>query len=228
LFFCNYVFPFISFYYYLEIRKENKYIIYIMSTETKYKLNFKHPYNDSVKNVKVDNIGTVLQVGDGIARVYGLRNVQSGEMVEFSASGLRGMTLNLENDNVGVVIFGDDRGVSEGDVVKRTNFIVDVPVGKGLLGRVVDPLGDPIDGLGPLTTTERRRVELKAPGIMPRQSVSEMRQPRLAHHTRQEITPRSPSTVIVDQAKLKTLVHPASEWHRKSSLGRLPSYHRRF
>jgi len=83
------------------------------------------------------------------------------------------MTLNLENDNVGIVIFGDDRNVNEGDVVKRTNFIVDVPVGKGLLGRVVDPLGDPIDGLGPLTTTERRRVELKAPGIMPRQSVSE-------------------------------------------------------
>jgi F-type H+-transporting ATPase subunit alpha len=94
-------------------------------------------------------------------------------MVEFTASGLRGMTLNLENDNVGIVIFGDDRNVNEGDVVKRTSFIVDVPVGKGLLGRVVDPLGDPIDGLGPLTTTERRRVELKAPGIMPRQSVSE-------------------------------------------------------
>jgi F-type H+-transporting ATPase subunit alpha len=121
----------------------------------------------------VDEVGKVLSVGDGIARVYGLRNVQAGEMVEFTASGLRGMTLNLENDNVGIVIFGDDRNVNEGDVVKRTNFIVDVPVGKGLLGRVVDPLGDPIDGLGPLTTTERRRVELKAPGIMPRQSVSE-------------------------------------------------------
>jgi len=121
----------------------------------------------------VDEVGKVLSVGDGIARVYGLRNVQAGEMVEFTASGLRGMTLNLENDNVGIVIFGDDRNVNEGDVVKRTSFIVDVPVGKGLLGRVVDPLGDPIDGLGPLTTTERRRVELKAPGIMPRQSVSE-------------------------------------------------------
>jgi len=121
----------------------------------------------------VDEIGKVLSVGDGIARVYGLKNVQAGEMVEFTASGLKGMTLNLENDNVGIVIFGDDKNVNEGDIVKRTNFIVDVPVGKGLLGRVVDPLGDPIDGLGPLTTTERRRVELKAPGIMPRQSVSE-------------------------------------------------------
>ena len=121
----------------------------------------------------VDEVGKVLSVGDGIARVYGLRNVQAGEMVEFTASGLRGMTLNLENDNVGIVIFGDDRNVNEGDVVKRTNFIVDVPVGKGLLGRVVDPLGDPIDGLGPLTTTERRRVELKAPGIIPRKSVHE-------------------------------------------------------
>ena len=113
-----------------------------------------------------------LSVGDGIARIYGLDNVQAGEMVEFPG-GMRGMALNLEMDNVGVVLFGDDRGVKEGDVVKRTGAIVDVPVGRGLLGRVVDPLGNPIDGKGPIEADERRRVDVKAPGIIPRKSVHE-------------------------------------------------------
>src|SRR4029453_8352549 len=109
---------------------------------------------------------------DGIARVYGLDNVQAGEMVEFPG-GIRGMALNLETDNVGIVIFGADRDIKEGDTVKRTGSIVDVPVGKGLLGRVVDALGNPIDGKGPIQTTERRRVDVKAPGIIPRKSVTE-------------------------------------------------------
>ncbi len=117
-------------------------------------------------------VGEVLSVGDGIARVYGLDNVQAGEMVEF-ADGTKGMALNLEPDNVGIVIFGEDRNIREGDLVKRTGAIVDVPVGKGLLGRVVDALGNPIDGKGPIEATERRRVEVKAPGIIPRRSVHE-------------------------------------------------------
>ena len=117
--------------------------------------------------------GTVLSVGDGIARVYGLANVMSGEMVEFPSAGVRGMALNLESDNVGIVIFGDDRAIREGDTVSRTGTVVDVPVGRGLLGRVVDGLGNPIDGKGPLVDVERKRAEVKAPGIMPRQSVSE-------------------------------------------------------
>ncbi|MDR3498507.1 MAG: F0F1 ATP synthase subunit alpha [Parvibaculum sp.] len=121
---------------------------------------------------QVSEIGQVLSVGDGIARVYGLDNVQAGEMVEFPG-GVRGMALNLESDNVGVVIFGNDRDIKEGDTVKRTGSIVDVPVGKGLLGRVVDPLGNPIDGKGPIVSTERRRVDVKAPGIIPRKSVHE-------------------------------------------------------
>ncbi|MBX6374824.1 MAG: F0F1 ATP synthase subunit alpha [Acetobacteraceae bacterium] len=121
----------------------------------------------------VAEVGTVLTVGDGIARCYGLQNVMAGEMVEFPASGLRGMALNLEVDNVGVVIFGDDKAIREGDTVQRTGAIVDVPVGKGLLGRVVDGLGNPIDGKGPIQATERRRVEVKAPGIIPRKSVHE-------------------------------------------------------
>lgn len=121
---------------------------------------------------QVSEVGTVLSVGDGIARVYGLDQVQAGEMVEFPG-GVKGMALNLETDNVGIVIFGDDRGIKEGDTVKRTGAIVDVPVGKGLLGRVVDSLGNPIDGKGPLVDVERQRVEVKAPGIIPRQSVSE-------------------------------------------------------
>ncbi|MCK0068309.1 F0F1 ATP synthase subunit alpha [Kordiimonas laminariae] len=121
---------------------------------------------------EVSEVGTVLSVGDGIARVYGLDQVQAGEMVEFPG-GVKGMALNLETDNVGIVIFGDDRGIKEGDTVKRTGAIVDVPVGKGLLGRVVDALGNPIDGKGPIEDVERTRVEVKAPGIIPRQGVSE-------------------------------------------------------
>jgi F-type H+/Na+-transporting ATPase subunit alpha len=121
---------------------------------------------------EVSEVGQVLSVGDGIARVYGLDKVQAGEMVEFPG-GIKGMALNLETDNVGVVIFGEDRTIKEGDVVKRTGSIVDVPVGKGLLGRVVDALGNPIDGKGPIQAAERRRVEVKAPGIIPRKSVHE-------------------------------------------------------
>ena len=117
-------------------------------------------------------VGQVLSVGDGIARIYGLDNVQAGEMVEFS-DGTKGMALNLESDNVGVVLFGSDSGIKEGDTVKRTNSIVDVPVGKELLGRVVDALGNPIDGKGAINSENRSRIEVKAPGIIPRQSVSE-------------------------------------------------------
>lgn len=123
-------------------------------------------------SAEVAEVGKVLSIGDGIARIYGLDNVQAGEMVEFP-NGTRGMALNLETDNVGVVLFGDDRGIQEGDIVKRTGTIVDVPVGKGLLGRVVDGLGNPIDGKGPLTDVTRSRVEVKAPGIIPRKSVHE-------------------------------------------------------
>jgi F-type H+-transporting ATPase subunit alpha len=121
----------------------------------------------------VAETGQVLSVGDGIARVFGLQNCMAGEMVEFPTAGLRGMALNLETDNVGVVIFGDDRSIREGDTVSRTGSIVDVPAGLGLLGRVVDGLGNPIDGKGPLTNVERMRVEVKAPGIIPRKSVHE-------------------------------------------------------
>ena len=121
---------------------------------------------------EVSEIGTVLTVGDGIARVYGLDNVQAGEMVDFPEN-IKGMALNLEEDNVGVVIFGSDRSIKEGDIVKRTGKIVEVKVGKGLLGRVVDGLGNPIDGKGELKNVESKRVEVKAPGIIPRTSVSE-------------------------------------------------------
>ncbi|MDO6413311.1 F0F1 ATP synthase subunit alpha [Sphingomonas sp. BIUV-7] len=121
---------------------------------------------------QVSEVGSVLSVGDGIARIHGLDNVQAGEMVEFS-NGVQGMALNLEADNVGVVIFGSDSEIKEGDVVKRTGTIVDVPVGKELLGRVVDGLGNPIDGKGPINTAQRSRVEVKAPGIIPRKSVHE-------------------------------------------------------
>jgi len=124
------------------------------------------------KEAEVSEIGQVLSVGDGIARVYGLDNVQAGEMVEFPG-GIRGMALNLEVDNVGIVIFGDDRDIKEGDTVKRTGAIVDVPVGKELLGRVVDPLGNPIDGKGPIKAKQRALVDVKAPGIIPRKSVHE-------------------------------------------------------
>jgi len=121
---------------------------------------------------EVAEVGQVLSVGDGIARIYGLDKVQAGEMVEFPG-GIRGMALNLESDNVGVVIFGDDRTIKEGDTVKRTGAIVDVPVGKELLGRVVDALGNPIDGKGPINAAKRSRVDVKAPGIIPRKSVHE-------------------------------------------------------
>ena len=121
---------------------------------------------------EVAEVGQVLSVGDGIARVHGLDKVQAGEMVEFPG-GIKGMALNLETDNVGIVIFGDDRNIKEGDVVKRTGSIVDVPVGKGLLGRVVDALGNPIDGKGPIEAASRQRVDVKAPGIIPRKSVHE-------------------------------------------------------
>ncbi|WP_017666996.1 F0F1 ATP synthase subunit alpha [Sandarakinorhabdus sp. AAP62] len=121
---------------------------------------------------QVSEVGQVLSVGDGIARVHGLDNVQAGEMVEFPG-GIKGMALNLEADNVGIVIFGSDSAIKEGDTVKRTGTIVDVPVGKGLLGRVVDGLGNPIDGKGPLVDVTRMRVEVKAPGIIPRKSVHE-------------------------------------------------------
>ena len=124
------------------------------------------------REAEVSEVGQVLSVGDGIARVYGLDNVQAGEMVAFD-NGIRGMALNLEVDNVGVVIFGSDREIKEGDTVKRTGAIVEVPVGMGLLGRVVDGLGNPIDGKGPIEATERRRVDVKAPGIIPRKSVHE-------------------------------------------------------
>ena len=124
------------------------------------------------QEAEVTEVGQVLSVGDGIARVYGLDNVQAGEMVEFE-SGVRGMVLNLEIDNVGIVIFGSDRDIKEGQTVKRTRAIVDVPVGKALLGRVVDALGNPIDGKGPINTKERSRVDVKAPGIIPRRSVHE-------------------------------------------------------
>jgi len=131
---------------------------------------------DQIENfgndAEVSEVGTVLSVGDGIARVYGLDQVQAGEMVEFPG-GIKGMALNLETDNVGIVIFGSDSGIKEGDTVKRTGAIVDVPVGRGLLGRVVDALGNPIDGKGPLENVERTRVEVKAPGIIPRKSVDQ-------------------------------------------------------
>ncbi|MEP0940501.1 MAG: F0F1 ATP synthase subunit alpha [Rhizobiaceae bacterium] len=131
---------------------------------------------DQIKNfgkeAEVSEVGQVLSVGDGIARVYGLDKVQAGEMVEFPG-GIQGMALNLEADNVGVVIFGNDRGIKEGDTVKRTGAIVDVPVGKELLGRVVDGLGNPIDGKGPIKSKQRARVDVKAPGIIPRKSVHE-------------------------------------------------------
>ena len=131
---------------------------------------------DQIKNfgqeAEVTEVGQVLSVGDGIARVYGLDNVQAGEMVEFE-NGTRGMALNLETDNVGIVIFGADREIKEGQTVKRTRAIVDTPVGKGLLGRVVDALGNPIDGKGPIQADKRMRVDVKAPGIIPRKSVNE-------------------------------------------------------
>src|ERR1700731_816560 len=131
---------------------------------------------DQIKNfgqeAEVSEVGQVLSVGDGCARVFGLDNGQAGEMVGFE-SGVRGMALNVETDNVGIVIFGSDRDIKEGQTVKRTGAIVDVPVGKELLGRVVDALGNPIDGKGPINSAKRARVDIKAPGIIPRKSVNE-------------------------------------------------------
>ena len=132
----------------------------------------KQQIKDFDSKSEVSEIGQVLSVGDGIARIYGLDNVQAGEMVEFPG-GIRGMALNLEEDNVGAVIFGSDRDIREGDTVKRTGDIVSVPVGKELLGRVVDPLGNPLDGKGPINASEYRKVDVKAPGIIPRKSVHE-------------------------------------------------------
>lgn len=132
----------------------------------------KEQIKDFGKEAQVSEVGQVLSVGDGIARVYGLDNVQAGELVEFPG-GIKGMALNLESDNVGVVLFGADTGIKEGDTVKRTGAIVDAPVGKELLGRVVDALGNPIDGKGPLKTSKRAQVDVKAPGILPRKSVHE-------------------------------------------------------
>ena len=122
------------------------------------------------KTATKSEVGTVLEVGDGIARVFGLDNVQAGELVEFPG-GITGMALNLQEDNVGVVIFGDDRGIKEGDEVKRTERIAEIPVGEGLLGRVVDPLGNPIDGKGPIESSDTRLIETIAPGIVARKSV---------------------------------------------------------
>lgn len=131
---------------------------------------------DKISNISqlndVQEYGKVISIGDGIARVFGLSQVQAGEMVKFS-SGIQGMALNLETDNVGVVVFGNDREIQEGDIVMRTGSIVDVPIGECMIGRTLDALGNPIDGLGPINATERRRVELKAPGIIPRKSVHE-------------------------------------------------------
>ena len=135
------------------------------------------------KDAAVAEVGRVLSVGDGIARVYGLDNVQAGEMVEFPG-GVRGMALNLEVDNVGVVIFGDDRAIKEGDTVKRTKSIVDVPVGEGLLGRVVDGLGNPIDGKGPIVSSERRVADVKAPASSRANLCTSRWQPALNRLTR--------------------------------------------
>ena len=132
----------------------------------------KKKIKDFGKDAEVSEIGQVLSVGDGIARVYGLDNIEAGEMVEFPGE-IKGMALNLEEDNVGIVIFGDDTDIKEGDTVKRTGAIVEVPIGKELLGRVVDALGNPIDGKGPINTSNSARVDVKAPGIIPRKSVNE-------------------------------------------------------
>ena len=159
------------------------------------------------EKAEVSEVGQVLSVGDGIARVYGLDNVQAGEMVEFSG-GIKGMALNLEKDNVGVVIFGDDRSIKEGDIVKRTKAIVDTPVGKNLLSRVVDALGNPIDGKGDLDKKlERKRVDVKAPGIIPRQSVNEPMQTGLkAIDTLIPIGRGQRELIIGDRQKGKTAV----------------------
>src|SRR5262249_49550274 len=162
--------------------------------------------------------GQVLSVGDGIARVYGLDNAQSGEMVEFE-NGIRGMVLNLEIDNVGIVIFGDDRAIKEGQTVKRTRAIVDVPVGKGLLGRVVDALGSPIDDKGPIKG-ERRRVDVKAPGIIPRKPVHEpMATGLTATHALTPIGRGQPATIIRAPPSAPSARATARGGRRSSSSG---------
>merc|ERR1711971_453698 len=156
--------------------------------------------------VNLEETGRVLSIGDGIARVYDLKNIQAEEMVEFS-SGLKGMALNLEPDNVGVVVFGNDKLIKEGEVVKRTGAIVDVPVGAELLGRVVDALGNPIDGAGPLGTATRQRVGIKAPGIIPRQSVREPMQTGIkAVDSLVPIGRGQPELIIGDRQTGKTAV----------------------
>src|SRR5260221_10401502 len=163
----------------------------------------------------VAEVGQVLSIGDGIARIYGLDKVQAGEMVEF-ANGMKGMALNLETDNVGVVVFGDDSGIREGDMVKRTGAIVEVPVGRGLLGRVVDALGNPIDGKGPLTDVKRTRVEVKAPGIIPRKSVHEPVQTGL--HAIDALVPVRPGQrelIIGDRQTGKTPVRIGTSLNQK-------------
>src|SRR3989338_4797907 len=130
----------------------------------------KQQIKDYGKTVDVSEVGTVLSVGDGIARVYGLEQVMAGELVEFK-DGIRGIVLNLEEDNVGVAIMGHDTAIREGDTVRRTGRIADVPAGNDLVGRVLNALGEPIDGLGTITSKERRKIEVKAPGIVYRQGV---------------------------------------------------------
>ena len=179
---------------------------------------------DQIKNfgkeAEVSEIGQVLSVGDGIARVYGLDNVQAGEMVEFPG-GIRGMALNLEADNVGVVIFGDDRTIKEGDTVKRTGAIVEVPVGKALLGRVVDALGNPIDGKGPIEAEERKRVDVKAPGILPRKSVHEP----MASGLKAVAMPPEVRTVIIaadgDEPGEKAAQEAASRFYREGRTAKI-------
>jgi F-type H+-transporting ATPase subunit alpha len=156
--------------YLVYTKKKNKRFMSLSAMELSNLL--EQRISNHYSDLNIDEIGRVLSVGDGIARVYGLNKIQSGEMVEFD-SGIKGMALNLENDNVGIVCFGSDTNIREGDIVKRTGSIVDVPVGKGMLGRVVDGLGSPIDGKGPIPDVKPRRVELKAPGIIARKSVHE-------------------------------------------------------
>jgi F-type H+-transporting ATPase subunit alpha len=187
---------------------------------------------------QVSEVGQVLSVGDGIARVYGLDNVQAGEMVEFPG-GIKGMALNLEADNVGVVIFGNDSTIKEGDTVKRTQAIVEVPVGRGLLGRVVDGLGNPIDGKGELANVaERRRVDVKAPGIIPRKSVSEPMQtgikaidsliPIGRGQRELIIASMSPSARSARQSRRSSRrLKTRARWNTRPSLPRPPAIRRR-
>jgi hypothetical protein len=168
--------------------------------------------------------GTVISIGDGIARVFGLMKVQAGEMVEFS-SGIKGMALNLETDNVGIVVLGNDRDIQEGDIVKRTGAIVDVPIGEGLLGRVVDALGNPIDGKGPIKSEMRSRVELKAPGIIPRKSVHEPMMTGLKAVTPlcQLVEARESLSLVIDRLERPLLLLIALLTRRNPSSLTMPS-----